>query len=65
MGGLVEEGFTGAPCYRGLSLQHCPSVCKQRPPFTDEISIEVVVCFGAISFENKIKRKEHNFAVGL
>lgn len=37
-----------------------PSVRKQRPPFIDEISIEMVVCFGAISFENKIKRKEHN-----
>lgn len=37
-----------------------PTVQKPRPPFTDGIGVEMVVCFGAISFENKIKRKEHN-----
>lgn len=42
----------------------CPSVQKQRPPFIDEMSVEIVLCFGAICFENKIKRKEHNLREG-
>lgn len=61
MGGLVEERFTAALSYWGLSLGIAHLSASKGYLFTDEISIEVVVCFGAISFENKIM-KEHNFA---